>query len=128
MNPYAIKRSVFATALALAVGMTLQPAVGQEGPGAATAATKSANAKLLQELPFADKQSFDDAHRGFIAPLSEQVIKTQDGRPVWDPKKFGFIKEGSDAPDTVNPSLWRQSQLITISGLFKVTDRIFTGP
>lgn len=27
------------------------------------------NAKLLQVLPFSDKQSFDDAHHGFIDPL-----------------------------------------------------------
>ncbi|MGS6324763.1 hypothetical protein ACVGWC_23870, partial [Enterobacter hormaechei] len=29
------------------------------------------------------------------------------------------------APDTVNPSLWRQSQLINIGGLFKVTDGVY---
>ncbi|MBW6054783.1 MBL fold metallo-hydrolase [Escherichia coli] len=29
------------------------------------------------------------------------------------------------APETVNPSLWRQSQLNGISGLFKVTDRMY---
>lgn len=129
MKPYVKKqckeKTVLSAALALLVGLTIQPSIAYEGPGDATAATKSANAKLLQELPFNDKQSFDDAHHGFVAPLSDEIIKTQDGRPVWDPKKFGFIKEGSDAPDTVNPSLWRQSQLINISGLFKVTDRIY---
>ncbi len=29
------------------------------------------------------------------------------------------------SPDTVNPSLWRQAQLIIIGGLFKVTDQIY---
>ena len=29
------------------------------------------------------------------------------------------------APETVNPSLWRQSQINGISGLFKVTDRMY---
>jgi linear primary-alkylsulfatase len=44
---------------------------------------------------------------------------------IWDSEKYGFIKEGEPAPDTVNPSLWRQSQLLNISGLFKVTDGIY---
>jgi alkyl sulfatase BDS1-like metallo-beta-lactamase superfamily hydrolase len=44
---------------------------------------------------------------------------------IWNPAQYNFIKEGDDAPATVNPSLWRQSQLITISGLFEVTDGIY---
>lgn len=31
------------------------------------------------------------------------------GRLVWDLAKYGFVKEDVKAPDTVNPSLWRQS-------------------
>ena len=95
MNPSAMKRSVFVAASALAVGLALQPAFGQQGPGDASAATKSANAKPLQELPFANKQSFADAHKNFIASLPDEIVKTQDGHPVWDPKTFDFIKEGS---------------------------------
>jgi len=91
----------------------------------ATDATKAANDKLHQYLPFGDKQSFEDAHKGFIAPLPQEVIKGKAGNVVWNPAQYGFIKEGEAAPDTVNPSLWRQSQLINISGLFKVTDGIY---
>lgn len=98
---------------------------GQEQPKPATEATKAANAKLLQELPFNDKTSFDWAHRGFIAPLPQNVLTGANGNPIWDPARYAFIKEGMAAPDTVNPSLWRQSQLINISGLFKVTDGIY---
>jgi hypothetical protein len=36
---------------------------------------------------------------------------------VWNPAQYGFIKEGEAAPDTVNPSLWRQSQLILIAAI-----------
>lgn len=53
------------------------------------------------------------------------MIKSTAGNPVWDPQKYSFIKEGDAAPDTVNPSLWRQSQLINISGLFAVADGIY---
>jgi alkyl sulfatase BDS1-like metallo-beta-lactamase superfamily hydrolase len=91
----------------------------------ATSATKGANDALLNYLPFGDKQAFDDAHKGFIAALPEAVIKGQAGNAIWNPNQYDFIKEGEAAPDSVNPSLWRQSQLISISGLFKVTDGIY---
>lgn len=91
----------------------------------ATDATKAANAKLLETLPFEDKTSFENAHRGFIAPLSEDVIKNAKDAVVWDPAKFDFIAEDVAAPDTVNPSLWRQSQLTNIGGLFEVTEGVY---
>ncbi|WP_305955353.1 alkyl/aryl-sulfatase [Pseudomonas sp. H9] len=91
----------------------------------ASAATKQANDALLKELPFTDKTSFELAHKGFIAPLPSEVIKGPSGNVIWDPAKYNFIKEGETAPDTTNPSLWRQSQLINISGLFEVTDGIY---
>ncbi|MGY3857977.1 alkyl/aryl-sulfatase [Aeromonas intestinalis] len=91
----------------------------------AAAATQAANDKLLTELPFADKTDFENANKGFIAALPSAPIKGEAGNLIWDPQKYGFIKEGQKAPATVNPSLWRQSQLINISGLFKVTDGIY---
>jgi alkyl sulfatase BDS1-like metallo-beta-lactamase superfamily hydrolase len=94
-------------------------------PRPATAATKAANAQLMKKLPFNDKTSFELARKGFIAPLPQDVIKGPGGNLIWDPAKYGFIKEGQAAPDTVNPSLWRQSQLINISGLFQVSDGIY---
>lgn len=91
----------------------------------ATAASKAANAKLLQELPFEDRRDFEEATRGLVAPLSQEVVTDENGRTIWDVSKFSFIEEGSDAPDTVNPSLWRQSQLCLKGGLFKVVDRLY---
>lgn len=111
---------VLATTVALA-----PPASAAEASKPATDATKAANAALLKELPFEDKTSFELAHRGFIAPLPSQPIKGAQGNMIWDPAKYNFIKEGQAAPDTANPSLWRQSQLINISGLFKVTDGLY---
>ncbi len=112
------------TTLTLAMAVPL-PAGAQNAPKPAEAATKDANAALLKELPFSDKTSFELAHKGFIAPLPSAMIKGEQGNLVWDPTKYDFIKEGAPAPDTVNPSLWRQSQLLNISGLFKVADGIY---
>src|SRR5262245_2047831 len=89
----------------------------QAQPKPATEATKAANAQLMHALPFNDKTSFELAHKGFIAPLPQETIKGPNGTLIWDPAKYAFVKEGQAAPDTVNPSLWRQSQLINISGL-----------
>ncbi len=79
--------------------------------------------QLLEALPFADRQDFDDAHRGFIASLEPGVVHAADGRVVWDNDTYSFL--AGDAPATVNPSLWRQSQLNAIQGLFEVVPRIY---
>lgn len=93
----------------------------------ATPVTKSVNARVSKKLPFQNTQDFDDAKRGFIAPLPNNgVIKNSQGLAVWDISRFtDFIKEGAPAPDTVNPSLWRQSQLTLLGGLYRVTDRMY---
>ena len=101
------------------------PAAAQEPGKAATAQTKEANEALYTQLPFADKTDFANAHKGFIAPLPPELIKGKQGNVVWNPQQYAFIKEGEKAPDTVNPSLWRQSQLINIGGLFEVTDGVY---
>lgn len=101
------------------------PVLAQEGAKNATAQTKSANDALYGQLPFTDKTDFMNAHKGFIAPLPSELIKGKQGNVVWDPQQYTFIKEGEKAPDTVNPSLWRQSQLINIGGLFQVTDGVY---
>lgn len=91
----------------------------------AAAATKSANEALYNQLPFSDKADFADAHKGFIAALPQDVIKGEHGNVIWNPQQYAFIKVGDKSPDSVNPSLWRQSQLINISGLFEVTDGVY---
>ena len=94
-------------------------------PKDATQATKQANNALYNQLPFSDKTDFTNAHKGFIAAIPQDVIKGEQGNVIWNPAQYDFIKEGEKAPDTVNPSLWRQSQLINISGLFEVTDGVY---
>lgn len=101
------------------------PVMAQEGAKDATAQTKSVNDALYGQLPFTDKTDFMNAHKGFIAPLPSELTKGKQGNVVWDPQQYAFIKEGEKAPDTVNPSLWRQSQLINIGGLFQVTDGVY---
>ena len=95
-------------------------------PNDATPATKAANQALLKRLDFANDQDLKDAAQGFMAPLPENgVIRDDTGREVWDMDRFRFILDNEEAPDTVNPSLWRQSRLAMQGGLFKVADRLY---
>jgi alkyl sulfatase BDS1-like metallo-beta-lactamase superfamily hydrolase len=110
----------------LAVGLG-QSVLAAETAKPATEATKAANAALLKELPFNNKQAFEDSARGFIAPLENNgVVKGANGNIVWNLPAFGFLSGDKPAPDTVNPSLWRQAQIMEhFTGLFKVTDGIY---
>ena len=87
-------------------------------PKPATSAVAGQHRQLLASLPFADGQDFEDARRGFLAALEPGVVHA-DGRVVWDNDAYAFL--AGDAPETVNPSLWRQSALNAVQGLFEVT-------
>jgi alkyl sulfatase BDS1-like metallo-beta-lactamase superfamily hydrolase len=75
-------------------------------------------------VDFGDRTDFENAERGLVARLEPGVIKAADGRVVYDADAFTKTMTG-DRPDTVHPSLWRQSQLTAIQGLFEVTDGIY---
>ena len=45
------------------------------------------------------------------------------GKVVWDNDSYAFLT--GDAPSSVNPSLWRQSILVSRQGLFEVVDGIY---
>lgn len=92
-------------------------------PKPATPATERANQAVARSMAFDDKRDFADATRGLIATLPDPLVKTPQGKVVWDANRFDFIQ--GDAPATVNPSLWRQEKLNNARGLFKVTDGIY---
>ncbi len=90
---------------------------------AATSATIQQNKEVLNYLPFANKDDYADAKKGFIATAKERQIKTDKGHVIYNIDKFDFIQ--GESPDTVNPSLWRQSELNGYDGLYKVTEGIY---
>ena len=73
--------------------------------------------------PFDDERDFADAERGFIAALEPGVVRNAAGEVVWDIDSYAFL--AGEAPDTVHPSLWRQSALNARQGLFEVTEGIY---
>ncbi|QJB69947.1 alkyl/aryl-sulfatase [Parasphingorhabdus halotolerans] len=112
-------KKILVSILALSVATIAHAAPPQ---GVATEATKAANAEVAARLPIADQTDFENATRGFLAKI-EKPILNEDGSVSWDPAQFDFVK--GEAPDTVNPSLWRQGKLNSIHGLFEVTKGIY---
>lgn len=123
----AARLAALAAALSLCACAGPRPEAGNAvniGPLAAEPATVQSQQDWLRRLPFADRQDFEDAERGHIAGLDQPQIRTADGRVAWDAQAYAF-ESSDEAPATVNPSLWRQARLNNVSGLFKVTDRVY---
>ncbi|HUB21394.1 MAG TPA: alkyl sulfatase dimerization domain-containing protein [Streptosporangiaceae bacterium] len=76
----------------------------------------------LTELPFGDTADFEAVERGLI-DRGDPVVRDDKGAVVWDNGSYSFL--AGEAPDTVHPSLWRQSTLVARQGLFEVTDGIY---
>lgn len=93
-------------------------------PKAATDATITANAAVRDSLDLADQQSFEDARRGFMAALPDAHVLNENGQVAWSARPYAFLEQET-APDTVNPSLWRQARLNSIHGLFEVVEGIY---
>lgn len=117
----------FGAALA-AVSLSALLAAG--GAGAQDAAQKPASAatkRYFEEttagLPWNDKEDFDLARRGFVAAIPGGEIRKADGRRIRDLNELDVFK--GPRPETVNPSMWRNAQLLAQAGLFKVTDRVY---
>ncbi|MEO0753192.1 MAG: alkyl sulfatase dimerization domain-containing protein [Pseudomonadota bacterium] len=92
-------------------------------PGTATDATRAANAALAARLPLDEPSDVADVERGFLAAIEDEAILNADGDVVWSIPQFAFLD--GETPDTVNPSLWRQSRLAARHGLFKVADGLY---
>ena len=100
-----------------------QSVVAADAPVAASALTAANNAAVLQQLPFTDRTDFESVSKGLIAPFKGQV-KTAEGKVIWDIQAYDFLAK-DQAPDSVNPSLWRLAQLSAHAGLFEVSPRLY---
>ncbi|MHA7133265.1 alkyl/aryl-sulfatase [Oerskovia turbata] len=94
-------------------------------PKDATPATAAVNQEARALYALDDVEDFDLAARGKIADVPGGKILLDDGRVSYDTTAVAFLDDdASENPDTVNPSLWRQSKIIHRSGLYRVIDRI----
>ena len=98
-------------------------AVNDGGSSAPSSHTIRKNRELAAVLALEDPRDFEDARRGRIAQEESVRIVSGEGRLIWDTDSYAFIE--GDAPDSVNPSLWRQEKLNNEHGLFEVSDGIY---
>ncbi len=105
--------------------MTGEDARTSQGRVPPSSRTAAANAAVAASLPLDDPADFERAERGRIGGLDSLVVTHDQSSThrVWDMDTYRFVE--GDAPDTVNPSLWRQAKLNNVHGLFEVTDRIY---
>ena len=89
----------------------------------ATTITAEANAEWYEKLDFSDRREFTNAERGWLDNAEGRIIDGDDNRSAWDLQSYGDLNR--DAPNTVNPSLWRNTQLNAKAGLFEVCDGIY---
>lgn len=90
--------------------------------GLATPSTIAYNGAVADRLPIEDAGDFRDVQRGLLAQLDQDILDAR-GQVVWRVHAYDFLSGA--APETVNPSLWRQSMLNAQHGLFQVTDGIY---
>ena len=76
------------------------------------------NREAAATLPFADTDDFEEAQRGLVAPFEPATVAGPGEHPAWDLESYDFI--AGEAPDSVHPSLWRQSKLNRLAGLFEL--------
>ena len=116
---------------ALLAGLTFGCAPSEEESAPLTAEQKGAseitaqrNQAVYDQLDFDDQRELEFAQRGLICAPESLELKDESGKVIWSQAAYSFL-EDADAPDTVNPSLWRNTQLNHIYGLFEVTDGIY---
>ena len=94
-------------------------------PGSASPYTRAMHGAALGELPFEDREDFEDARRGLIATTPSLLVRDERGRVVWDMDSYAFLAVHEGSPETVHPSLWRMAQLNGTHGLFEVVPGIY---
>ena len=109
--------------LSFLLGSCDKAAESDSAESAASEFTIASNQKFSESLDLDNQQDFEDATRGLVASAPADIITNSYGQKVWDASAYDFIQ--GDAPDTVNPSLWRQAKLNNIRGLFEVDEGIY---
>lgn len=116
--------------LALILLLTAQVCLADETDYALTPQAKGAsgitaqkNREVYETLDFSDEREMEFAARGLIcAPESLELVDAE-GKVIWSQDAYAFLEE--EAPDTANPSLWRNTQINHLYGLFEVVEGIY---
>ena len=95
------------------------------GQKEATGFTAEKNQSWYGALDFDDESEKENALNGLIEAPESLVIRDDEGNVVWSMDDYDFVEEMEKAPDTANPSLWRNTLYNSYAGLFEVCDGIY---
>lgn len=82
-------------------------------------ATLELRRKVAADLPFADTRDFEEARRGFIAPLPSNTVMADAGNIAWDLESYKWLLQDKDFT-SIHPSLQRMARLNMNAGLYEV--------
>jgi alkyl sulfatase BDS1-like metallo-beta-lactamase superfamily hydrolase len=82
-------------------------------PGPASAHTRAAHIQAFEELPFEDREDFEDARRGLIESAPSLVLSDARGRTVWDMDSYAFIDEREWAATGLEEAATRREEAAT---------------
>jgi len=104
----------------LAPKASLPPAAAEsELSGRKGAAWEAAVALAAQD----DGAELAELAESFVATSADPLIRNSAGDVIFDLTSYDFL--AGDAPDSVNPSLWRHARILTQHGLYQLSDRIY---
>ena len=99
---------------------------GNAGTGKpATIHTAEANQAWYEILDFEDEREKENALRGLIEAPESLIITDDEGNVVWNVADYSFLNELETIPDTMNPSLYRNTLYNSYAGLFEVCEGIY---
>lgn len=97
----------------------------EDGFSAPTAHTAAAQKAAAAALPPEDPLDAEEAGRGLLAREPSLVVKSAEGKPIFDQDRYAFLSGLAQAPESINPSLFRQARLNNQHGLFQVTEGVY---
>lgn len=87
--------------------------------------TKRANENVYRDLNFSDKSEFNFASQGLIDSPDKLTITDKNGEVIWSQDAYSFVTDSTPSPDSVNPSLWSNTQMNHYYGLFELGKGIY---
>jgi alkyl sulfatase BDS1-like metallo-beta-lactamase superfamily hydrolase len=97
--------------------------VGDDGSGGGTGSRRNERSGGDSRSRTGQSTDAEAADRGFLGTIDPMVIRSDDGRVIWEMDSLGFLS--ADGSDSVDDALWRQSALTARHGLYEVTAGIY---
>ena len=116
-------KKLFCFLALLMVIISSLPALAESKP--ATEFTAEANRRWYDLLDFSDESEKENALRGLIEAPESVIIYDEAGNVVWNVDDYDFLNEDEPIPDTINPSLFRNTLYNSYAGLFEVCEGIY---